>query len=118
MTVLHKSLALECHTLPSHLQEVLLPQGDLQESTQQVSSKGNFSDDIVCSFVITAHTLKVRRSLLRCVMLTVDSVDRRFCSSHEPEAVLYDSVGSNDAAFQPRRCKIDSAMTSLEKRLA
>jgi hypothetical protein len=40
MMVLHKSLALECHTLPSHLQEVLLPQGDLQESTQQVRQQG------------------------------------------------------------------------------
>ena len=55
---------------------------------------------------------------MRCVMLTVDSVDRRFCSSHEPEAFLYGAVGSNDEAFRPRRCKIDSAMTSLEKRLA
>ena len=50
-------------------------------------------------------------------MLTVDSVDRRFCSSHEPEAFLYVSVGSNDAALRPSRCKVDSIMTSLEKRL-
>jgi len=32
MMVLHKSLALDCHILPSRFQEVLLLQGDLQKA--------------------------------------------------------------------------------------
>jgi len=105
MMVLHKSLALDCHILPSRFQEVLLLQGDLQKAPGKWDSKGKYLDGVVCNVVITVHKLKVCKLCVCWVMLTVDSVDRRFCSNHEPEAFLYVSVGSNDAVFRPRRCK-------------